>query len=369
MNLAILIARFPPGPQGGAEHQAEGWARRLSSRHRVTVIARPEAARPPGREARDGFEVLRLPFGRVPLWKTWQDARRIERAVLGLKERPDALLCFQSFVSGWAGVRIQRHHGIPAIVWVRGEGEYRLPGRSVKGVLNPRTWSAARGVLVQTEEVRQALLEVLDRRAPGLRERVAAHLEVVPNGLDLPDPAASRPAPNGRVVSVGRLIPDKGMDVVIDAVAGVQGSLTIAGTGPERTRLEARARHHGLDVEFAGFLDREPLGALYGAARCVVLAARFGEGLPNALLEAMAWGLPVVATPVAGVRGLLVDGVNGLMVPPGDPLALRDALARLTHERGLAERLGAGARRTAEAYAWERVAPRLEAVLERWTRP
>ncbi len=366
MNLAILIARFPPGPQGGAEHQAEGWARRLAPRHRVTVIARPEDTRPPGREARDGFELLRLPFGRVPVWKTWRDAQRIERAVLGLADRPDVLLCFQSFVSGWAGVRIQRRHGIPAVVWIRGEGEYRLPARSVKGVLNPRTWSAARGVLVQTDEVRQALLEELDRRAPRLRAGVAAHLEVVPNGLDLPDLAARRPAPGGRVIAVGRLIPDKGMDVVIDAVAGMQGSLTIAGTGPERGRLEARARHHGLDVDFAGFLDRGRLADLYASARCAVLAARFGEGLPNALLEAMAWGLPVVGTPVAGVRGLLVDGVNGLVVPPGDPLALRDALARLDHERGLAERLGAGARRTAEAYAWERVAPRLEGALERW---
>ncbi len=368
MNLAILIGRFPPGPQGGAEHQAEGWARRLSERHRVTVVTRQEPPAPPGREAREGFAVVRLPLSRLPGWKTWRDAVAIERTLRGLDPRPQLMLCFQSFVSGWAGVRAQRALGIPAVVWIRGEGEYDLRARSVEAWLNPRTWRAARGVLVQTEEGRRALLDALDRRAPTARAAVAAHLEVVPNGLDLPGSQSGvGAAAEGRVVSVGRLIPDKGMDVLIDAMAGESGRLTIAGSGPERARLEARARECRLDVRFEGFVPRDRIGAVYRDASCVVLAARRGEGLPNVLLEAMAWGRPVVASAVAGVPGLLVDGVNGLLVPPGDPLALRGALARIANGRGLAERLGAEARRTAEAYAWDRVQPRLERVLERWS--
>ncbi len=367
MNLAILIGRFPPGPQGGAEHQAECWARLLAVRHRVTVVTRQESERVPGREARDGFEVVRLPVSRVPVWKTWRDATRIERVVRSLAPRPEVLLCFQSFVSGWAGVRIQRRVGVPAIVWIRGEGEYRLGERTAEAALNPTTWSDARGVLVQTEEGRQALLDALDRFARSARASVAGHLDVVPNGIDLPAlPAPGTARPDGRILAVGRLIPDKGMDVVIDAVAGGAGRLTIAGDGPERAALEARAARCGADVEFAGFVERARLGPRYAEAACVVLAARRGEGLPNVLLEAMAWGRPVIATPVAGVRGLLVDGANGLSIPAGDPLALRAALARLAREPRLAARLGIGARHTAEAYAWDRVAPRLEAVLERW---
>jgi glycosyltransferase involved in cell wall biosynthesis len=168
------------------------------------------------------------------------------------------------------------------------------------------------------------------------------------------------------VLSVGRLIPHKGMDVAIEACAGLGRRLVVAGTGPERERLESLARTRALEAEFAGHLGRDALAAAYAGASCVVLAARAGEGLPNVLLEAMAWGRPVVATPVAGVRDLVLDGVNGLVVPPNDAAALRAALARLTGEPGLATRLGAGARRTAEGFAWERVRPRLEAVLERW---
>jgi glycosyltransferase involved in cell wall biosynthesis len=367
MNLGLLIGRFPPGALGGAEHQAECWATRLADRHRVTVVTRRETPGPLSRERRDGFEVVRLPVSRVPVWRALHDARSIERVVRSIEPRPDLLLCFQTFVSGFAGVRIQRHTGIPAVVWIRGEAEYRLSDSLVTRLVSPRVWSGARGVLVQTEAGRRELLRELERHHSRLRAGIESKLEVVANGLDLPpaDQIAS-PGATSMVLSVGRLIPDKGMDTVIEAMAGMPGALTLAGTGPERERLEDLARSRGGEVRFAGFVDRASLSKLYAGARCVVLAARRGEGLPNVLLEAMAWGRPVIATPVAGVRELVRDGDNGLLVAPGDPRALRAALERLAQEPALADRLGAAARRTAESFAWDRVRPRLEEVLERW---
>jgi len=366
MNLGILIGRFPPGALGGAEHQAECWAMRLADRHRVTVVTRRESPGPLSRERRDGFEVVRLPVSRVPVWRALHDIRSIERVVRAIEPRPDLLLCFQTFVSGFAGVRIQRHTGIPAVVWIRGEGEYRLAAPMAR-LVGPRVWSAARGVLVQTEEGRRELLRELALHHSRSGALVESKLEVVANGLDLP-PADQITAPGAAtmVLSVGRLIPDKGMDTVIEAMAGMPGALTLAGTGPERERLEDLARRRGGEVRFAGFVDRASLSKLYAGAHCVVLAARRGEGLPNVLLEAMAWGRPVIATPVAGVRELVRDGDNGLLVPPDDAKALRAALDRLAHDPALADRLGAAARRTAESFAWDRVRPRLEDVLERW---
>jgi glycosyltransferase involved in cell wall biosynthesis len=363
MNLAMLIGHFPPGAYGGAELQAQGWAERLCDRHRVTVVTRRDPPTQPAHEAREGYRVIRLAVSRVPFVRTALDLGRIQRTVAGLPHRPDLLLCFQTFVSGWAGVRIQRRLGIPALVWIRGEAEYRLSASPWTRHNSRRVWRSARAVIVQSERNRRDMLEELGRVSPAERDALRERLEVVPNGLDLPAQVAAR---GPRILAVGRLIPDKGMDVVIDAVAGVRGLLTIAGAGPERAALEARAKAHDLDARFEGFVPPAALAALYRDASCVVLAARRGEGLPNVVLEAMAYGRPVVATRVAGAEDLVQDGVNGLLVPPGDPLALRDALARLSHERGLAARLGAAARTTAEAYAWERVQPRLEAVLERW---
>jgi glycosyltransferase involved in cell wall biosynthesis len=363
VNLAILIGHFPPGPFGGAELQAEAWAQRLARRHRVTVVTRREPADQPEGEERDGFRVMRLPVSAVPILRTTLDLRAIERCVAGLTPRPDALLCFQTFISGLAGVRVQRRQGIPSLVWIRGELEYRL-SRSLRARLfSPRVWRESRAVLVQTEDTRRELLDEL-RRTGGAR--LAASLEgklvIVPNGIELPEPPGPR---GGRILAVGRLIPDKGVDVVVDAVAGMQGLLTIAGDGPERARLEARARHHGLDARFAGHVSRERLAELYREAACVVLGARHGEGLPNVVLEAMAYRRAVIATDVPGARDLIRHGANGLLVPPGDVQALREALARLAHERGLADRLAAAGRETAEAYAWAKVEPRLEETLAR----
>lgn len=365
MNLALLIGRFPPGVVGGAEVQAEQWAAHLGARHRVTVITRRDPPSQPERETRERFEVVRLAPSRVPLVRTLADLGAIERTVRALPRRPDLVLCFQTFISGLAGVRLQRRLGVPAAVWIRGEGEIRLRGSWIARTTGPGVWDAARGVLVQSREIADALLDEL-RPRPALRARVEAKLEIVPNGIVLPP--ESRAARGGRILAVGRLIPEKGMDLVIDAVAGMQGLLTVAGDGPERARLEERARRHGVDASFEGFVDRARLSGLYGAAAAVVLASRRGEGLPNVVLEAMAHGCAVVVTRVAGIGGLVRDGENGLVVPPGDALALRDALARLANERGLAARLGAAARATAERYAWDAVVPRLESVLERWGR-
>jgi glycosyltransferase involved in cell wall biosynthesis len=363
VNLAILIGWFPPA-HGGAELQAEQWAIRLAPRHRVTVVTRRNVPGQSARESRDGFEVLRLPVARVPLLRTIADLAGIGRAVQSITPRPDLLLCFQTFVSGFAGVWLQDRLGIPAVVWVRGEDEIRLRARPAARWISPRVWSRARGVLLQNSEMRDALLEEL---APAQRGRISDRLAVVPNGIELPAqvPFASR---TERVVAVGRLIPIKGMDLVIDAAAGVPLPLTIVGDGTERRRLETRATRLGADVRFEGIVPTARMAGFYRDARCVVLASRFGEGFPNVLLEAMASGCPVVATRVTGVGGLVEDGHNGLVVPPGDARALREALTRMAREPGLAERLGSAARDTAARYAWSSVVPQLEAVLERWGR-
>jgi glycosyltransferase involved in cell wall biosynthesis len=367
MNLAILIARFPPGVVGGAEIQAQEWARRLAVRHRVTVFTRRDPPSQPASESRDGFVVRRLPRSPIPGWRTCADLRAIDRAVAELVPRPDLLLCFQTFVSGLAGVRVQRRYGIPAVIWIRGEMEYRIEAGWRSRRVGPRVWREAAGLLVQTDEMRAAFLREVTQVEHGLRERIDQRLGVVPNGIALPQGPLER---GEGVLCVGRLIESKGFDTVIDALAAREGPgrkrLTLAGDGPDRKDLEARASRLGVEARFEGAVSRERLDELYRTAGSVVLAARRGEGLPNVLLEAMAYARPVIATPVGGVRDLILDDVNGLLVPPNDPGALRRALDRLEAEPELAIRLGDAARETAAAFSWSAVVPRLEAALERY---
>src|SRR5262249_53723012 len=140
-----------------------------------------------------------------------------------------------TFVSGLAGTYAGGRLGIPAVVWVRGEAEYRLGDSRLHRWLSPNVWRRAVGVLVQSETGRTELLRELERWSRANVARVRERLAVVENGLELPEPS---PVPaNGRVLSVGRLIPEKGMDVVIAACAHGGSPVTIAGEGPERAAL------------------------------------------------------------------------------------------------------------------------------------
>jgi glycosyltransferase involved in cell wall biosynthesis len=136
------------------------------------------------------------------------------------------------------------------------------------------------------------------------------------------------------VVAAGRLGHQKGFDMLLDAFAGarargVAGSLTILGNGPDRSALEEQAARLGVTdaVRFVGF-QANPF-AYFAAADLFVLSSRY-EGLPNAALEALACGCPVVAFDCPrGVREIVQDGRNGVLLPPEDVVGLRETLVRL----------------------------------------
>jgi glycosyltransferase involved in cell wall biosynthesis len=206
-------------------------------------------------------------------------------------------------------------------------------------------------------------------------------VRVVPNGADAPDAWRERdPARRWRDhfgagfarplwVCVARLEEQKGHAVLIEALAvvgkrGLDFTCALAGDGSLRNALEVAVAAHGLEgrVKFLGHV--EDVGALLAAADAVVLPSRW-EGLPLVLLEALARGRPVIASAVGGVPDVIEDNVSGRLVPPGDPVALADALESVHRRLDLALRLGAaGERRIQESYTWERVIDAFEAVYD-----
>ncbi|MGY6634430.1 MAG: glycosyltransferase family 4 protein [Alkalilacustris sp.] len=179
-------------------------------------------------------------------------------------------------------------------------------------------------------------------------------LHIVRCGIDAdrydrpPGDAAAGAA--GRVVFIGRLAAVKGVRVLLEAVAALHPrhpglSLTLIGDGPDRAALAARAAALGLAdrVRFTGYLSEEEVAAALAQSDLLVLPS-FAEGVPVVLMEAMASGLPVVATRVGGVAELVEDGVSGCLVAPGDPEGLATAIDRLLSDPALARRFGAAGR-------------------------
>ena len=205
--------------------------------------------------------------------------------------------------------------------------------------------------------------------APAHWEKMrVVHCGVEPARYRAADRRADAPP---RLLFVGRLSAIKGLLVLFEAMADLRKRhpglvLTLVGDGPDRPALEAVAQARGLSdaTVFTGYLSQDAVAEELSRTDVFVLPS-FAEGVPVVLMEAMASGAPVVATRVAGVPELVEDGVHGLLVPPGDPQTLAEALEHLIADHDLRQRMGsAGRAKIAVEFDVDREAARLAALFE-----
>jgi glycosyltransferase involved in cell wall biosynthesis len=186
----------------------------------------------------------------------------------------------------------------------------------------------------------QLVLAASNALAEAARRLGAREVRVVPTGVELPE-SVGEPETPPHVLYVGRLSVEKGVAELVEASRGLP--LVAVGDGPLRARVPGAV----------GFVPRSELGAFYERAAVVAAPSR-REGYGVAVREAMAFGRPVVATAVGGLREAVEHERTGLLVPPRDPVALRAALERLLGDEALRRRLGEAARaRARERFSWD----------------
>jgi colanic acid/amylovoran biosynthesis glycosyltransferase len=230
-----------------------------------------------------------------------------------------------------------------------------------------RKLDGAAFVAVISEDARQRLRERLG-------DALADRLHLVRCGVDTSafTPGADHGGSTPLVVSVGQLLPKKGHDVLIEASRRLRDRgrafrLVIVGDGPDRPSLRCAVADARLDgtVELLGAQSQERVLELLRRADVFTLACRHAadgtvDGVPVAIIEAMACALPVVSTRVAGIPELVVDGETGMLVPPDDPAALADALDALLAEPARGRALGARARgRVVQGWSLDRQVERM----------
>ncbi len=193
-----------------------------------------------------------------------------------------------------------------------------------------------------------------------------AQYQVLWNGIEIEPIAATEPAvgPRPTVVFIGRHEPRKGLEVLLDAWAGIDrdARLQIIGVGPQTDELKRKARG---DVEWFGTVTDSPRNALLRGATVFCAPSLRGESFGVVLLEAMAAGAAIVASGIEGYQNVARRDRDALLVPPGDADALRHALRRLLDDEALRDRLVASGRERAEQFSMRRLAERYLELYER----
>lgn len=359
-DITLVIAGMGPG---GAErvltNMAVSWAKDVHRAVTVLTLAAPESDffRLPDTISRVGLGMAATPRPRLGrLAGNVIALIRLRRALQGLQ--PDVVISFvdvmnvkvllASLAKPWPVVVAERidpgaHTLRRPWVWLR-----RLVYRQ------------AAMIVVQTGDAAEWVRRRFPRSVVGVIPNPVLTAPIAAERDSERGPLLSRPA----IVAVGRLVPQKGFDLLIRAFAsactklpreGGRWHLFLFGEGPERTKLETLAQRLRVDgrVHLPG--TTRDTAAVFREADLFVLASRY-EGFPNALLEAMANGVASVSTACrSGPADIVRDGIDGLLVPPDDPDAMAGAMARLMTDGSERRRLAARAPEVLRRYNVEDV--------------
>lgn len=373
MRVLLINPEFPP-IGGGAGNAAFHLARELAALGPDVTVLTARFGDLPREERRENVRVLRLAALRRSADRSGaleQGAFLIVATLAALqltrRDRPDVTLAFFGVPSGPAGLALRALFRIPYVVSLRG-GD--VPG------FRPYDFKRYHQMIAPLLRVVWRRAAALVANSRGLRDLARTFapdldVQIIPNGVDAARffPGQRPPGP-ARLLTVGRVVHQKGVDLTLRALAGLRDlewTFEVVGDGPQRAALQDLARELGIAdrVTFAGWKPNTDLPDLYRRADLFVFPSRH-EGMPNVVLEAMASGLPVVASAIAGNEELVLPEQTGLLVPPGDVEALRLALRRLVPDADLRARLGAAGRdRVEREFSWRATAQAYLVLLER----
>jgi glycosyltransferase involved in cell wall biosynthesis len=356
MKIAILVGLFPPKWLAGTEIATYNLASHLARRgHEVHVITSHDAGFPEFSKE-SGFSVHRIAWPKIRFIGILTFWAKICLKIRKIK--PD-IIHAQSLGVAVPTLISERILKIPYVIWGQGSDIY-LPGKFTRMTSKPMLQNAD-AVLALTEDMKQKMREICDR-----------DISVVPNGIDLKrfeiSSGDKKDSSAKTIIFVGRLHPVKGVQYLIEAMAIVHletpdVKLVIVGDGVERARLEELAERLNLkgSIQFAGQVPQESIPRLMHQADVFALSS-LSESFGIVNLEAMAAGLPIVATNVGGIPDIVEEGVNGYLVNAKNPDELADRILVLLQNDEMREEMSANNREKAELYMWDKVAGTVERI-------
>ncbi len=373
MKILIINSEYPP-VGGGAANASAHLARLLAERGHEVLVLTTQHADLPADQVIDGVRVLRGPTrrrhaDRSPAFEQvlFIAGASLRSLALLRQFRPDVSLAFFGLPSGEVAWLLKTLVGIPYVVSLRGGDvpgfrpyDFWLYHKLAVPWLHP-IWRSAFAVIANS----RGLYDLAHEFDP------AVDITIVPNGVNADEfTPAARDWSAPRLLSVGRVAYQKGYDVAVRALARIKDlpwEWRIVGDGAYMPALQQVIAEQHLEdrVHLVGWQNIDRVKQEYARANIFIHPSRH-EGMPNAVLEAMASELPVIATRISGNEELVVEGETGLLVPVDDVNALAESLKVLITDADKRRTMALAARRRIEkSFAWLPVAEEYEHILQR----
>ena len=364
MKIVILIARFPPSYLGGAEIAAYNIAKQLSKRgYEVHVVAISDHNLPK-ESTQNGFCVHRIKTIEIPLLRNTIYA--IKSLFMVRKIEPDIVhshsISFHN--AGLPAFLIKKILKIPYVAYGRGSDVYLS---SFEKSFKKAVLKNSDATIALTNDMKIAMQTIYDKS-----------ISVIPNGCD-PTKFENLSKRDLRdklkikedekvMIFVGRLHPIKGLQYLIEAMKIIykkypKSRLLIVGDREDRNNLENLVKKLNLNkyVTFIGMVPNEAVPEYMVAADVFVLPS-LSEGFPTVIVEAMASGIPIVATKVGGVPEIIKDGENGFLVEPMNSEEIAEKVLLLLNNDELRKRISEKNKEEVKKYNWESIAEKLEEI-------
>ena len=363
LSIGFVTCHFPPDSIGGAQVQSLKLCRALAAKNNVTVFARDYSGSAPRRDSEGGFKLQRRRAIGLPIVRTIVDVSRALREIRDSCASTDIYLSFQIQLAAFIVVVARMRYGIIAAVSPRGEEDFDF--HWYKAAFQKFIYRNCSAILIQSESILENFSRsIRDALTSEAADSVLRKVKIVPNGIDLADGQRNSVSSNAReILFVGRLAPIKGIEHLLEALRMYANPyrLTIVGDGPDRKRLESLSID--MPIEFVGMKPFEAIGEYLVKSHVLVLPS-LSENLPNVLLEALAHGVPVIASRVGAIPEIVRDGENGYLVEPRNPNSLRRALENVFTTPIHYKTISDGALASAQSFSWKSILPYIQSQLE-----
>jgi len=364
MKIIVFTGYFYPH-KGGLESFVLDLANRLSKKHRVTIVC-PNTDHARGEETLDTLRILRLPaidFLKVyPIVYSKSRLSELEAQDIDL-----VITNMRFFQTSLIGMKFSRKNKIRWLHIEHGTSFVQtnnlflwLASRSFDLTFGKKILNEADKVVAASDEAREFVRRLSRNKNP----------VVIHNGIEFETiPRRKKTDPNKNLIFAGRTVYGKGIQDLFVAFSKIKHRglrLTIVGNGPYRARLNKLA--HSLHIQerivFAGEKAREDVLRFLSESD-IFINPSYSEGLPVSILEAGAVGLPVIATDVGGTKELIISHQTGLLIPPRNPAALRQAIEYLVENPDQAQRLAGNLNRLVRTnFGWQGLIEKWEKEIE-----